>query len=290
MKKIFYALGATIIVGAVLVVVRGKSLKVESALVERAEFVETLNSEAVIRSKERQILYAFASGNLEDLSYRSGDLVKKNQMLGRLVLDYSKPVLAPFDGVIAEVFRESPGPIQRGERILEIRGLSQFEIVSEILTTEAMRIREGAEARVLNWGGEEPMRARVLKVSRAGKIKISALGVEEERTEVRLQLFETPRNVKALLGDSYHVDVEIEVSREQNALNLPLGALWKQGEKWAVYTIEDGRARSKSVQVSKKNLTQALVSLGLSEGERVIMFPSDQIREGIKVEELQRKK
>lgn len=184
---------------------------------------------------------AFADGDLRRVTLRVGDPVKKGDPVARLLWDYEKELKSPVDGVVSRVFRETAGPIQQGTPILEIADTDRLEVVAEFLTSDAVRLRAGMPLRVDGWGGDTPLVSRVANVSRAGYTKTSALGVEEERTDVRGDLADTPPDILARLGNNYHVDVTVVVSTETAALTVPLGALFREGEAWAVYRVEAGR-------------------------------------------------
>lgn len=162
------------------------------------------------------------------------------------------PVKSPMAGVITKIFRESSGPIIRGEPIFEVSDLSDLEVVAELLTPDAVRLSLNGAAKIRNWGGEGELDARIFQISRAGIVKVSALGVEEERTEVKLKVSEVPERLKQKFGDNYHVDVLFLISQQESALTVPLGALFKNGESWAVYSVIEKKARLKEVRISKK--------------------------------------
>lgn len=284
MKKFFYSTIAVLIVIAVYFVIKPNPVKVDSVVIQQGTFNETLTSEGKIRSRNKHIVYALASGNLEKITLKVGDSVQKGQVVTTLIWDRHVPVKSPIEGVISKIFRESEGPIQRGEPIFEVSSVSELEVVAELLTPDAVRLNQNGEAQILNWGGEGHLTAEIFQISRAGAVKISALGVEEERTEVKLIFKKIPPELKNKFGDNYHVDVIFLISQEADVLSVPLGALFKSGDKWAVYVIQNGKAMIREIAISKKNDKQALVKSGLKEGEMVILFPGDKIRENTRVE------
>lgn len=283
MKKYFYGIIAVIFVISVYLVVRPKSVSVETAVVKPENFVESLSADGKIRARTKQVVYAFANGNIQNVDLKVGDTVKKGQTITKLDWDYLIPVKSPMDGVITKIYRESSGPILRGEPIFEVSNLSELEVVAELLTPDAVRLNLNGRAKIRNWGGEGDLDARIFQISRAGAVKVSALGVEEERTEVKLSIEKVPPELKQKFGDNYHVDVWFLISEKENVLTLPLGALFRSGENWAVYVVDNNKARMKVVQIDKKNERQAVLLAGLSEGEKVILFPGDKIHEGTNV-------
>lgn len=283
MKKVFYAILAVVLGAAAVLYFQPRPVEVEFSTVSRGLFEETFTVEGRIRARTKQTLYAFASGNIEEVRVKLGDRVVKNQVITRVHWDYDRWVESPFDGVVSKLYRESAGPVVRGEPIVEITALFDLEIVVDVLTNDALRLHPGGKARLINWGIDRVINAEIIAVSRAASVKISALGVEEERTEVRLRFLNVPASLLARLGDFYHVDVMFEVSREERVLKIPLGALFRDGESWAVYVLKGDRVHRRHVLVSKKNDEEAMVQEGLLEGELVVLFPGDQIREGLQV-------
>jgi HlyD family secretion protein len=283
MKKLFYIATAVIIVVAAYLMLRPKRELVDCFVARQGRFEEILTTDGKVRSRTKETVFAFATGDLETMRVKVGDPVRKGQVVNVLLWDKKFQVKSPIDGVVSKVYRESAGPVNRGEPLLEISSLNDLEIAVEVLTPDAVRLEVGGSARVLNWGGSEELTAKITQVSRAGRVKISALGVEEERTEVRLSLEKTPAELLKRMGDNYHVDVEFLVSAHDNALAVPLGALFKRGEEWALYVHEAGRASPREVKISKRNDRQAMVDSGIREGDEIILFPGDKIHADTKI-------
>ena len=138
------------------------------------------------------------------------------------------------------------------------------------------------EVSIEGWGGENPLRGRVSAVERSGFTKVSALGVEEQRVKVRVDFLE-PIPPGYLLGDRFRIVVRIVVRSDGGVLQVPLSALFRQGTEWHVFTAEGGTARDRKVETGDNNGIMAEVLSGLEEGERVILHPSEKIRDGVKV-------
>jgi len=133
------------------------------------------------------------------------------------------------------------------------------------------------------WGGEAPLRGRVRLVEPFGFTKISALGVEEQRVNVVIDLVD-PRAAWQRLGHGYRVTVRVELWAAPKVRQVPLGALFRQGEGWAVFAIDgDGRARLKRVKVGQMNDSAAELLDGLDDGDQVILHPGEKVRDGVKV-------
>jgi HlyD family secretion protein len=155
--------------------------------------------------------------------------------------------------------------------------------VVELLSSEAVRVRPGATAIVEGWGGLQ-LAASVDRVEPAGFTKVSALGIEEQRVKVVLALIGEPGQ-RRRLGHDYRVFVRIIVHEAADALLVPLGALFRRGEAWAVFVAEQSRARIRIIKVGARNPDHAEIADGLGTGERVILHPSDRILEGVRVVE-----
>ncbi|HWE21070.1 MAG TPA: secretion protein HlyD, partial [Hyphomicrobiaceae bacterium] len=136
---------------------------------------------------------------------------------------------------------------------------------------------------VESWGGLQ-LAAKVDRVEPAGFTKVSALGIEEQRVKVVLSLMGDPAQ-RRRLGHDYRVFVRIVVHQSADAVLVPLGGLFRQGEAWAVFIVERSRARVRIVEVGARNAQHAEIVGGLAAGERVILHPSDRVLEGVRVVE-----
>jgi len=193
-------------------------------------------------------------------------------------------VTAPADGVVLKRLRESESVVPPGDPLIEIGDPHRLEIVADLLSTDAVRVRRGARAIIEQWGGEQQLEARVRRIEPAGFTKISALGVEEQRVNVILD-FVDPAAAWAALGDAYRVEVRIVIWEAPAVLKVPTSALFREGEKWAVYTVENGRARRVIVELGHQTGQEAEIVSGLSEGARVILHPGDTLADGARVSE-----
>jgi len=189
---------------------------------------------------------------------------------------------SPIDGVIMRRYVESSVPVGSGQPLLELGNPAQIEIEVEALSTDAVKLRPGMAARVLRWGGEGELPAQVARIEPGGFTKVSALGVEEQRTKVILQWVGEPAQWAAL-GDAFRVEVEFVLRAEAAALVVPASAVFRQGSGWAVYAVVDGRVRLREITVTGFGARQVEVASGLAVGERVVVFPDDQLHEGARV-------
>src|SRR6185295_11528842 len=174
-------------------------------------------------------------------------------------------VTAPADGVVLKRLRESESVVPPGDPLIEIGDPHRLEIVADLLSTDAVRVKRGARTIIEQWGGERQLEARVRRIEPSGFTKVSALGVEEQRVNVVLD-FVDPAAAWAELGDAYRVEVRIVIWEAPAVLKAPTSALFREGEKWAVYTDENGRAHRVIVELGHQTSQEAEVVSGVSEG------------------------
>jgi HlyD family secretion protein len=190
-------------------------------------------------------------------------------------------IVSPVSGVVLKRFRESESVVPVGEPLVEIGDPARLEIVADLLSTDAVRVPPGADVIIEQWGGGQPLRGRVRRVEPSGFMKVSALGVEEQRVNVLID-FADPEAARAL-GDAFRVDVRIVVWREERAAKAPVGSLFRRGDGWAVFVVEGDRARLQSVGLGQRNEIEAQVTSGLSPGQRVVLHPPDTLTDGARI-------
>jgi HlyD family secretion protein len=191
-------------------------------------------------------------------------------------------VVAPVSGVILKRLHESETVVPVGDPIVEIGDPSRIEIVADFLSTDAVRIQPSAAVLIEQWGGNQPLQGKVRRVEPAGFMKVSALGVEEQRVNVIID-FVDPATAGKALGDAYRVDVRVIIWREDNVLKLPVGGLFRRGEAWASFVVNDDRAHLTTVMLGQRNATEAQVASGLSQGQTVVLHPPDTLMDGMRV-------
>jgi HlyD family secretion protein len=191
-------------------------------------------------------------------------------------------VRAPVDGVVLMRLRESETVVPAGEPLVEIGNPRQLEIVADLLSTDAVRVKPGARAMIEQWGGEGVLDATLRRIEPAGFTKVSALGVEEQRVNVVLD-FVDAAEACAVLGDAYRVEARIVLWEAPDAVKVPTSALVREGARWAVYVVSDGRARRTLVTLGHQTGQEAEVTSGLSEGMKVIVHPGDLIDDGVRI-------
>jgi HlyD family secretion protein len=192
-------------------------------------------------------------------------------------------VRAPVGGVLLRRLHESETVVAQGEPLVEVADLADLEVVADFLSTDAVRIRPGMPALVDRWGGAAALNARVARVEPSGFMKVSALGVEEQRVWVVIA-FADARDAWAALGDGYRVDARVIVWQRPDVLKVAASSLFRHGEAWAVFAVDGGVARLRTVTIGQRNDVEAEVIAGLEAGTTVVAYPSDQITDGARVE------
>jgi HlyD family secretion protein len=193
------------------------------------------------------------------------------------------PLFSPVDGVILRRLQESETVVPMGQPLLEVGDLNDLEIVADLLSSAAVSVRPGQAVRVEQWGGDRPLKGRVRRIEPSGFTKISALGVEEQRVNVLID-FEEPRDAWNTIGDGYRVEVRVIVWGKNDVLKVPTSSLFRHETRWAVYKVENGQAVRRLVEIGQRNGLEAEVLSGLAAGEQIVVYPSDSVREGVKVE------
>jgi HlyD family secretion protein len=192
-------------------------------------------------------------------------------------------VTSPVNGSVLKVVQKSEGAVALGAPLLEVADARSLEAVVDVLSQEAVAIRPGMRARLEIGTGVAPLRALVRLVEPAAFTKISALGVEEQRVNVVLD-FDGPLDQVWTIGDGFRVEAHIITHRVEDAVKVPVGALFREGEGWAAFVAEGKRAVKKSIKVPRRNGAEAMVEEGLKPGERVVVYPSDALRDGSRIE------
>lgn len=190
---------------------------------------------------------------------------------------------SPISGVVLQRLRESESVVPSGEPLIEVGDPEDLEIVSDMLSMDAVQIDPGDPVLIEQWGGETTLRGVVRQVEPFGFTKISALGVEEQRVNVIVD-FEDPRAAWEALGDGYRVEIRVVVWETDNSLKVPSSSLFRNGDDWAVYVIDElSLARLREVQIGRRNALEAEVLAGLEQGDQVIAYPGDSIEDGMEV-------
>jgi HlyD family secretion protein len=185
---------------------------------------------------------------------------------------------SPIDGVVLERHRESEAVVMQGEPLVTVGDTGALEVIADYLSTDAVRIKPGMRAMIDQWGGGQPLDAVIDRVEPAGFLKVSALGVEEQRVWVVLRINQ-PADARQL-GDGYRVEARVVTWETRDAVRVPISALFRRGQGWAVFVEEGGKARERALKIGHRNGTFAEVLSGVSSGARVITYPPDGVADG----------
>ncbi len=236
--------------------------RAELALVARRQELEVADFRAQVAAHEREEAEAMLTG-------------ARTAPRGARV-----PLHAPVTGQVLRVLEASARVLPAGAPILELGDPARLEVRADYLSTDATRLAPGDSAWIEAWGGGAPLPARVRRVEPSGFTKISALGVEEQRVPVILDL----DRGAAALGDRFRVEVRVIVWSAPAVLQVPVSALFRQDSTWCLYVVRDGRARRRTVEVGHRGAAAVEVLGGLTAGEEVIRYPGDQVADGTRVE------
>jgi HlyD family secretion protein len=270
-------------------ILRPEPVEIDKAEVVRGDFIQEIRADGYFRSQDIRIIAAFAAGDIiERIKVKVGDRVKKGQPLTTLYWDRRLLVKSPMDGVITKIFRDHTGPVNRGDPLVEIMDPTQLEVVAELLTTDAVKVRPGNKVLLSGWGGQETLTAEVTRISQAGFIKASALGVEEERTEVVAEFQNLPKDIGARIGSHFHTELRIQIQTLHDVLKIPSGALVRQGEGWAVFQVIHNRAVLTPITIGPRNNDEVVMESGLNEGAPVILYPGEEIHDQVHVKPIRR--
>jgi HlyD family secretion protein len=191
-------------------------------------------------------------------------------------------VRAPTAGVILRRMQESESVVAAGAPLVEIGNLDDLEIVTDLLSTDAVRVKPGAAVAIERWGGDGALAGRVQRVEPAGFMKISALGVEEQRVNVVID-FVDPRERRAQLGDGFRVEVRIVVWEKADVVTVPTNSLFRAEGAWSVFVVGGDTVHRREVKVGERNEQMAEVLKGLSPGDTVVAYPGETLVDGAKV-------
>ena len=195
-------------------------------------------------------------------------------------------VTSPASGRILHVFEESTRVVPAGTPLLDVGDPADLEAVIEVLSRDGAAIAPGAKVELEQWGGGAPLAGRVRLVEPAAFLKISALGVEEQRVNVVVDIL-TPYEQRRSLGDNFRVEARIVVWEADQALKAPAGAMFRRGQNWAAFALVAGRAELRRVQIGRTSGSEMQILEGLKAGEEVVLYPGDRVHERERVKPIQ---
>ncbi len=188
-------------------------------------------------------------------------------------------VRSPVDGKVLRIPDKSERVVGPGTPLVVVGDPTQLEVVIDLLSTEAVKVKPGMPVLLEGWGGERPLNARVRLVEPLAFTKVSALGVEEQRVNVIADFVDPP----GPLGDAYRVEARVVLWSGDDVLKVPVSALFRRGENWSVFVVEGGRARRRDVEVGYRGTLEAEIVRGVNAGEQVVRHPSNDLEDGRRV-------
>lgn len=193
-------------------------------------------------------------------------------------------LLAPICGKILRINQKSETTLNVGANIMDLADVSKLEVVADVLSTDAAQIPDNAKVLIKRWGGTNDLTGTVRTIEPSGYTKISALGVEEQRVNVIIDI-NSPYEQWKNLGHEFRVDVYIFIYESEKELIIPMSAIFRDSEHWAVFVDENGRAMKRIIEIKRHNSDNAIVTKGLKEGEKVVLYPGGLIINGVRIKE-----
>ncbi|UHD17646.1 efflux RND transporter periplasmic adaptor subunit [Thiocapsa bogorovii] len=253
---------------------------------------ETLHRRQLISSEERgrRLAQRDAAAAAEQAARHAVEVAQFELESARALVEIADgkrspgdyPVLgvrSPIDGVVTRRHRCCEGPIESGEAVLELGDLDALEVQVDLLSVDAVRVRPGMRVILERWGGEDALEGRVRLVEPAGFEKISALGVEEQRVPVWVEIV-TPRDRWRHLGDGYRVEARFILWEGDDVVQIPTSALFRYRDRWAVFVADQGRARLRLVEVGRRSGLWTQITMGLEPDDIVVTHPGDRVHDG----------
>jgi HlyD family secretion protein len=277
---------AALLSAAATVALWPRPVGVEVGRVDRGDVTVEAVDEGRVRMHEVYVLSAPVAGRVQRIEVEPGDAVREGDLLARLAPQAgAQPaaglaVRAPAPGVVLEVPQRSETTVAAGAPLVVVGDPGRREVVVAFLSQEAVRIVPGAPARIENWGGPA-LAARVERVEPIARTRVSALGIEEQRTNVILG-FESD-GAGAALGHDFRIDARVVLRAHRGVLRLPIGAPFRSGAGWVVFRVVDDRAVLTPVELGDTDGSHHVLLAGLAEGDEVVAFPSSQVTDGVRL-------
>lgn len=261
---------------------RRKAALAKKGYVSQSE-LERVQLDSAVKQRELESEKLNVDAALHDVQQAKASLRRvKNVSATPTDVEHVVNITSPIDGEIIKISRESQGPISSGTMILKVADTTQLEIIVDILSTDAVQIKPGAKVMIKRWGGEGDLEGKVRLVEPGGFTKISALGVEEQRVNVIIDITSSPERWQNI-GAEFRVEVEVAVFAAEDVLQVPVSALFRDGAHWAVFMLDGSHARLHRIAIGRRNNRTAIATEGLSKGDSVIIYPSERVKDGVRV-------
>jgi len=251
-------------------------------LISQQQLDVTLNQERTAAQDDRAAEFAF--------QVAQHDLEQAQAVLDRGSATDPEPgarltLTSPVNGRVLRVMQESSRVVASGTPIMEVGDPHDLEVRIEVLSRDGVAIAPGARIWLDQWGGDQPLEARVRWVEPAAFTKISALGVEEQRVNVLGDLV-SPVEDRQSLGDGYRVEARIEKARLENVVTAPAGALFQDNGQWSTFVLQGSRVELREIEIGLSNGLRTEITAGLEPDEIVVLYPGDRVADGTRVEPL----
>jgi HlyD family secretion protein len=260
---------------------RARKLRADAVMSER----ELEEAQRTFRTRQAALETAIANRQARqaELERARAQLISPTEQRPNSAECPCVPIRAPVDGRILKILHKSEGVVSAGEPLVEIGNPADLEIVADLLSSDAVKVEPGQHVIVENWGGDRPLEAVVRRVEPFGFTKVSALGIEEQRVNVIID-FTSPRPQWSRIAHGFQVDVRIVLWQGSDVLKLPLTALFRDDNDWAVFVANNGSAGKRKVKLGRRTGLEAEIVDGVKTGERIVVHPSDKISEGVAIE------
>ncbi|MFY9608114.1 MAG: efflux RND transporter periplasmic adaptor subunit [Blastocatellia bacterium] len=249
----------------------------EAGVVSTQSFEQAKNAESSARSEFESARFKAQAAASEVKVARAGLIAIESE---QSAASRNVTLRSPVRGRVLRVLEKSERVVTAGTPIITIGDPHKLEAVVDLLSADAVKVKPGAPVLLENWGGETPIRARVRAIEPSAFTKVSALGIEEQRTNIVADFVDSP----GPLGDGYRVEARIIIWEAESVLKVPSSALFRHGDGWSVFAVEAGRATRRAVEIGHRTQFEAEVLNGITEGAAVILHPTNQITEGARVE------
>lgn len=275
--RIYFVIGSILLIVLFSLAFRPDPVQVEIKKVHVGTFKKVIEEDGITRVKEKYTVYSPVNGVLRRIHKEAGDIVKEGDLLAVIDWDLKREIKSPVSGRILSIYRESSGPVEMGRPLLDIGDIKNLEVVSEILTSEVVPLSVGNEVELTEWGGVNII-GKIERIEPSAIKKVSALGVEEQRTKIIIKF-----PVPDAMGEGYKVRCKITAFSKENSLLVPTGALFKEKSEWKVFAVSSGKATKKKVEITERSRDESIIQSGLTEGEEVIVYPGENVKEGVSV-------
>ena len=254
-----------------------RTQSVSAQALDKAKFDAETNEAALASAKAQVEVWQKVSESL------AAQLIDPASTAARTDPSCCIEIRAPVTGRVLKIIQDSEAVVQPGAPLIEIGDPMDLDVIADLLSSDAVQISTGASVRIDGWGGP-PINGRVTRVDPAGFLKVSALGIEEQRVRVTFDLVDPPETWSRL-GHDYRVIVHVTTWSGDGILTVPVGALFRKGDDWAVFVVRDGRARITAIRIGHRNNRIAEITSGLAAGDAVVLHPSDRVSDGTRIAE-----